>query len=121
MNDICAQTPHGPDEGTFLGASAATLRPTYFAGGLAFMFETCYLLKVSPEALHTDAEEDTEVPLGGRLHPTVQKNYTKCWKKLPKIFDGSTNPDFPLPSGSAAPPPHPTSDSADVLKTTDSD
>jgi len=40
-------TPHGPDVGIVSAATQAQLGPVYFNGGLAFMFETCYLLKVS--------------------------------------------------------------------------
>ena len=84
------QTPHGPDEHAFLGASRAVLEPTYFQGGLAFMFETCYMLKLAPEALHADSE-----PHKVSRHPTVQSDYVGCWKKLPKLFDGTSSPPFP--------------------------
>ncbi|RLN78109.1 hypothetical protein BBJ28_00010517 [Nothophytophthora sp. Chile5] len=67
-------TPHGPDAATFLAASSAQLKPEKFEGGLAFMFETTYLVKLTDYALqceHNDAE------------------YWKCWQKMPKLF----NPD----------------------------
>ena len=66
-------TPHGPDTSTFEKASAAELQPVYFAEGLAFMFESTYLLKVAPRAL-----ED----------PTLQRDYAKCWQSLKKHFTG---------------------------------
>jgi homogentisate 1,2-dioxygenase len=68
-------TPHGPDAPTFLGASTADLKPEKFDGGLAFMFESTYMLKVSKWALE-------EAPL--------DKDYAKCWQPLPKVFDGET-------------------------------
>jgi homogentisate 1,2-dioxygenase len=72
-------TPHGPDAGTFVNASSAQLAPFYFAEGLAFMFESTYLLKVSPSALASDS---------------LQSNYIKCWQRLPKLFDGSPSPNI---------------------------
>lgn len=67
-------TPHGPDAATFLAASNADLAPHKFEGGLAFMFETTFLVKLTDFALeceHNDAD------------------YWKCWQKMPKLF----NPD----------------------------
>ena len=40
-------TPHGPDVPVHREAVAADLKPVKFEGGLAFMFETCYLVRVS--------------------------------------------------------------------------
>lgn len=67
-----AMTPHGPDADTFLKASTATLVPEYFSAGLAFMFETCLTLKLTPWALHA-AHRDLD--------------YQKCWQQLPRVFD----------------------------------
>lgn len=64
--------PHGPDTETFLKASKEELRPKYFDGGLAFMFESSHLLKVSPRSLFSD---------------TLQQNYSDCWQSLPKLFN----------------------------------
>ena len=73
------RTAHGPDTGTFLKATApeASLKPVYLDSGLAFMFETLYLLSVAPQALSS---------------PHLQDEYTECWEKLPKIFDGTLDP-----------------------------
>ncbi len=64
-------SPHGPDATVFEKASAEPLTPRYFSGGLAFMFESTYMLKVSPKALH-----------GTHL----QKDYQECWQKIKKHF-----------------------------------
>ena len=70
-------TPHGPDATTFDKASKATLGPVYFEEGLAFMFETSYLLKIAPEALESS---------------TLQRDYAKCWQSLKKNFTGELTP-----------------------------
>jgi homogentisate 1,2-dioxygenase len=41
------------------------------------MFETTYLLKVSPHSLSC---------------PERQIGYTECWEELPKMFTGEINP-----------------------------
>jgi len=64
---------HGPDAATFKKASEEELKPVYFDGGLAFMFETCYTMKLSPWALASDCRE---------------VDYVDCWKGLPKLFTG---------------------------------
>mmetsp|Transcript_19964 Transcript_19964/g.18132 ORF Transcript_19964/g.18132 Transcript_19964/m.18132 type:complete len:449 (+) Transcript_19964:1474-2820(+) len=64
-------TPHGPDAGSFVKASHVDLSPVYFNEGLAFMFETNYLLKVSTGYLHSKK---------------LQSNYWQCWADLPKLF-----------------------------------
>jgi len=63
--------PHGPDTQTFLKASKEELQPKYFNGGLSFMFESCYLLKVAPQSLSSN---------------TLQGNYSDCWQDLPNLF-----------------------------------
>lgn len=65
---------HGPDDTTFAKASEEELVPRYFDGGLAFMFESSYLFKVSKRAV--DA-------------PTNQPDYMDCWKGIKKNFDGA--------------------------------
>jgi homogentisate 1,2-dioxygenase len=40
-------TNTGPDADTFIKASKAVLKPEKFEAGLAFMFETSFVLKVS--------------------------------------------------------------------------
>jgi homogentisate 1,2-dioxygenase len=69
-------TPHGPDTATFKKASADTLKPVYLGAGLAFMFESTYLLKVSETALMS----------------RLQIDYWKCWSDLPKLFTGQKEP-----------------------------
>ena len=64
-------SPHGPDGTVFEKASHEELVPRYFNGGLAFMFESCYQLKVSPCAL-----EGTH----------LQKDYQECWQTIKKNF-----------------------------------
>jgi homogentisate 1,2-dioxygenase len=49
-------------------------QPVKFDGGLAFMFETCFTLRLSPWALQA---------------PHLEKDYvTDCWARLPKLFTG---------------------------------
>jgi homogentisate 1,2-dioxygenase len=65
-------TAHGPDADTFVKASTEALEPVKFGGGLAFMFETTYMLALTDYALACE-QRDVE--------------YQKCWSKLPKLFD----------------------------------
>lgn len=65
-------TPHGPDTDTFIKASNVELKPEHFGGGLAFMFETTLMLRMTPWA-HTAPHRD--------MH------YQKCWETLPRVFD----------------------------------
>lgn len=70
-------TAHGPDAATFQAASNAQLKPEKFEGGLAFMFESTYMLRLTEYALsceHNDAD------------------YWKCWQQMPKLFDPSAAP-----------------------------
>ena len=64
-------SPHGPDATTYEKASKAELKPHYMDGGLAFMFESCYMLKVSPQALNGEHR---------------QKDYQECWQGIKKNF-----------------------------------
>jgi homogentisate 1,2-dioxygenase len=64
--------PHGPDAGTFAKATAASLKPHFFGGGLAFMFETSAILKLTRFARDGDH---------------VDRDYHKCWANLPNNFD----------------------------------
>lgn len=70
-------TPHGPDAPTFEKASAAELGPVKFDAGLAFMFETSLLLKLTPFALQA---------------PHLDKDYQKCWQGCKKHFTGAIDP-----------------------------
>lgn len=65
---------HGPDAQTFLKASNAELQPDWFDGGLAFMFESSYMMKLTDYAIKCDH---------------IDQDYYKCWQSLPKLF----NPD----------------------------
>ncbi len=63
---------HGPDAATFHKASNTDLQPQYFDGGLAFMFETKYCLKLTEFALNT-LDRDVK--------------YQECWKNIPNNFN----------------------------------
>jgi homogentisate 1,2-dioxygenase len=63
---------HGPDAETFEKASQATLAPHFFAGGIAFMFESSYMMKLTEYALECKQNE---------------KGYWKCWQPLKKHFN----------------------------------
>lgn len=65
-------TSHGPDAPTFLKASTTELKPEYFGAGLAFMFESYMMWKLTDYAMkapHRDVE------------------YARCWSTLPRVFD----------------------------------
>jgi homogentisate 1,2-dioxygenase len=70
-------TAHGPDAETFVKASSAPLAPHYLGDGLAFMFESSLLLKLAPSALQAS---------------WLQRNYSKCWRAMPKLFTGQLHP-----------------------------
>jgi homogentisate 1,2-dioxygenase len=65
-------TPHGPDTDTFVHASNAALAPVNFQAGMAFMFETSLMLRLTPHALAA---------------PHRDVGYQKCWQTLPRVFD----------------------------------
>ena len=65
-------SPHGPDAATFNKASVSELSPHWFDGGLAFMFESSYIMKLSDYALNC-------------TH--IDKDYYKCWQPLKKHFN----------------------------------
>src|SRR5690606_6656334 len=56
--------PHGPDAAAFEQASAAALTPVKQEQGLAFMFETRYVLQLTEWALAS---------------PALQQDYRACW------------------------------------------
>ena len=66
-------TPHGPDAATFEKASEAALEPTKFDKGLAFMFETSHMLRLTDYAQTADH---------------IDADYWKCWQPLRSQFDG---------------------------------
>ena len=68
---------HGPDAKTFEKASKADLKPVYLDGGIAFMFESRYIMRPTKTAMHS---------------PHLQENYGEnSWSALPKLFDGKNN------------------------------
>ena len=73
------RTAHGPDNATFRKAAdpLSTQIPVYQNAGMAFMFESTYLLKIAPQGMDS---------------PTLQDGYSQCWEDLPKIFNGHINP-----------------------------
>jgi homogentisate 1,2-dioxygenase len=62
---------HGPDAATYERARAADLVPQKITDTLAFMFETCFVVRPTRFALET---------------PALQCDYDDCWRSLPKLF-----------------------------------
>jgi homogentisate 1,2-dioxygenase len=62
---------HGPDRASFAAASTAELKPVYWDIGLAFMFETRFVLRPTRFALET---------------PALQRDYDSVWVGLKKMF-----------------------------------
>ena len=60
---------HGPDLAAYEQAVAAELQPRRIEG-LAFMFETCYVLAPTAFALAS---------------PTLQKDYDACWNGFTSV------------------------------------
>ena len=109
-------TPHGPDTGAFVGASAAPIHdnPVFFDKGMAFMFETSYLLRPTlvrerpcqlslpflvcfqclPVPKTADRSQQAAKTAGGGEVP-LDTEYAESWLPLPKLFDRSvrTNRD----------------------------
>ena len=73
------RTAHGPDNATFRKAADPVLTqgPIYQNAGMAFMFESTYLLKIAPQGMES---------------PALQKGYAQCWEELPKMFNGDIDP-----------------------------
>lgn len=70
-------TPHGPDVKTYdktVAKSEDELKPEWFDGGLAFMFESCYMMSVSKRAY--DSKER-------------QQDYHQAWMGFKSGFDGA--------------------------------
>mmetsp|Transcript_38527 Transcript_38527/g.36897 ORF Transcript_38527/g.36897 Transcript_38527/m.36897 type:complete len:218 (-) Transcript_38527:31-684(-) len=68
-----AMSGHGPDNDVFEKASNAPLVPQKVGeGSMAFMFETCYMIKLSDYAVNP---------------ANLDNDYYKCWQKLEKHFD----------------------------------
>jgi homogentisate 1,2-dioxygenase len=66
-------TAHGPDGPTFDKASTEKLEPVKFDAGLAFMFETSAILKLTKHAINS---------------PQLEQDYLKCWEGCTKKFNG---------------------------------
>lgn len=65
-------TAHGPDASSYDRAIADPCdKPTFFNAGLAFMFETSYLLHISKYALE---------------HESLDVTYGECWRALPNRY-----------------------------------
>ncbi len=64
---------HGPDADTFEKASAAELAPQRYENTLAFMFESCSVIRPTRFAMET---------------PALQSDYFECWQGLKKHFSG---------------------------------
>lgn len=72
-------TPHGPDAVSYDKAVADPCdHPTYLSSGLAFMFETSCMLRLTEYALN---------------HKCRDLSYGSCWKGLPNRFDGTQADD----------------------------
>jgi homogentisate 1,2-dioxygenase len=65
---------HGPDVASHAKAVEATLQPHKIDNGLAFMFESRWVLRPSAFALDT---------------PALQSDYDACWHGFPKTFSGA--------------------------------
>lgn len=65
---------HGPDAGTFKRASEAPLEPHYLDSGLAFMFESKFVMCPTKYAMQSK---------------DLQSGYNDVWADMPKMF----NPD----------------------------
>lgn len=63
---------HGPDASVFEKASHMKLEPHYLDNGLAFMFESRYVMRPTDYAMKTQ---------------TLQDEYNDVWKHLPKLFN----------------------------------
>jgi len=65
-------TGHGPEAEVFEKASNAPLGPSKtLEDSIAFMFETCYMLKLTDYAMDESSRD---------------KNYRDCWKNLKTSF-----------------------------------
>ena len=68
--------PHGPDAAVFAAASDVALTPVKQEHGLAFMFESRYVFKLTAWALNA---------------PTLQPDYSDCWRALTRRFEPNTS------------------------------
>jgi len=80
-------TAHGPDTTVFEKASNDELKPEYFDAGLAFMFESTYIFKVTEEFVNA---------------PFLQPNYMDCWQGLRSHFHEAPHDEEPKGKGKRA-------------------
>tara|TARA_R110002126_G_scaffold13118_4_gene56963 strand:- start:107769 stop:109064 length:1296 start_codon:yes stop_codon:yes gene_type:complete len=59
---------HGPDAATYQKASNAELSPQYLNGGMAFMFESRYMMRPTAQALEGDNFQPDYLDVWGGLH-----------------------------------------------------
>jgi homogentisate 1,2-dioxygenase len=71
-----AWSGHGPDAPTHAKASAASLAPQQLIDTMAFMFESRFVMRPTPQALRLNSQ-------GGQLQP----DYYRCWSDLQRNFD----------------------------------
>lgn len=64
---------HGPDSEACINAMNEKLEPKYYAGTMAFMFESSKTWRVTEFALNDNS---------------YQQDYSSCWSTIPKIFMG---------------------------------
>jgi len=77
---------HGPESEVVAKASTVDLKPTKVGEGcLAFMFETCYTMKITKNFMHDfgEATKDKEV----NTNKSVDDDYYKCWQGMKRLFD----------------------------------
>ncbi|MBI4041348.1 MAG: homogentisate 1,2-dioxygenase [Deltaproteobacteria bacterium] len=67
-----ATMAHGPDAKAFQQATEVDLKPQYYSGTLAFMFESRYVFSPTGWAMKT---------------PALQKDYHECWQDLKSYFN----------------------------------
>ena len=67
-------TPHGPDGPTFEKATKAELKPARIEDTMAFMFESCHIIRPTRTALESS---------------TRQHDYLECWQSIKRNFDAS--------------------------------
>ena len=68
-------SPHGPDAGTHAKASKVNgvQQPHFFDKGLAFMFETTYMLKMSEWALEEATGIEITISAGRHCHQSLHR------------------------------------------------
>ena len=67
-----AMSPHGPEKDVFEKASTMELKPQFISpDGMAFMFETCYMMKMTNYAMEKD---------------NIDEEYYKSWHGIENKF-----------------------------------